>query len=103
MSPGKAEGIAKIVARSSELERAFRLIAQGDILVTTSTDPAWTPIFPRLGGLVMERGGLLSHGAVVAREYGIPTVVGVDDATTRIMEGQSVLVDGHEGTVQLLD
>lgn len=71
----------------------------GEILVAPSTDPGWTPLFLTAGGLVMEMGGPNSHGAVVAREYGIPAVVGVPDATTRISTGHSITVDGAAGTV----
>jgi pyruvate,water dikinase len=71
----------------------------GEILVAPSTDPGWTPLFLTAGGLVMEMGGPNSHGAVVAREYGIPAVVGVPDATSRIATGDDVTVDGAAGTV----
>ena len=71
----------------------------GEILVAPSTDPGWTPLFLTAGGLVMEMGGPNSHGAVVAREYGIPAVVGVPDATSRIATGHNVTVDGAAGTV----
>ncbi|MEV7604196.1 PEP/pyruvate-binding domain-containing protein [Paenarthrobacter sp. NPDC089322] len=71
----------------------------GEILVAPSTDPGWTPLFLTAGALVMEMGGPNSHGAVVAREYGIPAVVGVPDATTRISSGQRITVDGAAGTV----
>ena len=71
----------------------------GRILVCPSTDPGWTPLFLTAGGLVMEMGGSNSHGAVVAREYGIPAVVGVPDATARLRTGQTVTVDGAAGTV----
>jgi phosphoenolpyruvate synthase/pyruvate phosphate dikinase len=71
----------------------------GEILVAPSTDPGWTPLFLTAGGLVMEMGGPNSHGAVVAREYGIPAVVGVPDATLRLSTGQSITVDGGAGTV----
>jgi phosphohistidine swiveling domain-containing protein len=73
----------------------------GEILVAPSTDPGWTPLFLTAGGLVMEMGGSMSHGAVVAREYGIPAVVGVPDATTKITTGQLVTVDGAAGTIVL--
>jgi phosphoenolpyruvate synthase/pyruvate phosphate dikinase len=73
----------------------------GEILVAPSTDPGWTPLFLTAGGLVMEMGGSNSHGAVVAREYGIPAVVGVPDATSRITSGQLVTVDGAAGSVQV--
>jgi phosphohistidine swiveling domain-containing protein len=73
----------------------------GEILVAPSTDPGWTPLFLTAGGLVMEMGGPNSHGAVVAREYGIPAVVGVADATTRITTGQQVTLDGAAGVVEI--
>ncbi len=75
----------------------------GEILVAPSTDPGWTPLFLTAGGLVMEMGGSNSHGAVVAREYGIPAVVGVPDATVRIATGQVVTVDGAAGSVHVAD
>jgi rifampicin phosphotransferase len=71
----------------------------GEILVAPSTDPGWTPLFLTAGGLVMEMGGPMSHGAIVAREYGIPAVVGVPDATERLETGQRITVDGSEGIV----
>ena len=73
----------------------------GEILVVPSTDPGWTPLFLTAGGLVMEMGGANSHGAVVAREYGIPAVVGVADATHRIQTGQEITLDGARGLVRL--
>jgi pyruvate,water dikinase len=75
----------------------------GEILVAPSTDPGWTPLFLTAGGLVMEMGGPNSHGAVVAREYGIPAVVGVPDATIRLRTGQRITVDGAAGTVSTED
>jgi pyruvate,water dikinase len=71
----------------------------GEILVAPSTDPGWTPLFLTAGGLVMELGGPNSHGAVVAREYGIPAVVGVADATSVLRTGQCITVDGGAGTI----
>ena len=73
----------------------------GEILVAPSTDPGWTPLFLTASGMVMEMGGAMSHGAVVAREYGIPAVVGVPGATERIVTGQRITVNGSEGTVTL--
>jgi pyruvate,water dikinase len=75
----------------------------GEVLVAPSTDPGWTPLFLTAGGLVMEMGGMMSHGAVVAREYGIPAVVGVTGATERITTGQRLRVDGSAGTVAIVD
>ncbi len=74
-------------------------LTPGDILVTRQTDPGWGPIFPLISGLVIERGGMLSHGAIIAREFGIPSVVGVKDATRRIQHGGSITVDGDRGLV----
>jgi phosphoenolpyruvate synthase/pyruvate phosphate dikinase len=71
----------------------------GVVLVAPATDPGWTPLFLTASALVMEMGGMMSHGAVVAREYGIPAVVGVPDATTRIATGERIVVDGSAGTV----
>ncbi len=73
----------------------------GEILVAPSTDPGWTPLFLTAGGLVMEMGGSMSHGAVVAREYGIPAVVGVTGATEKIQNGQVITVDGSLGKIVL--
>ena len=78
-------------------------VEPGEVLVAPGTDPAWTPLFLTAGALVMEIGGIMSHGSVVAREYGIPAVVGVPDATTRLHTGQRVRVDGGAGTVLPLD
>ncbi len=83
----------------SDVSEAHRLRA-GDILVTRQTDPGWGAVFPLISGLIMERGGMLSHGAIIAREFGIPSVVGVADATTRIAHGSRVHVDGDRGLVQ---
>ena len=81
-------------------EEAIRL-QRGDILVTRATDPGWTPVFPLVSGLVLEVGGQLSHGAIVAREYGIPAVLNVSGAMNSIREGQIVTVDGTSGRVYL--
>ncbi|MBI4543160.1 MAG: hypothetical protein HY705_09030 [Gemmatimonadetes bacterium] len=78
-----------------------RALAAGDVLVTRQTDPGWGPVFFLVRGLVMERGGMLSHGAIIAREFGIPCVVGVRDATRRIASGRTVTVDGDRGRVRL--
>jgi phosphoenolpyruvate synthase/pyruvate phosphate dikinase len=75
----------------------------GEILVCPGTDPAWTPLFLVAGGLVMEVGGMMTHGAVVAREYGIPAVVGLAQATSLLKTGQRVRVDGSSGVVQILE
>ncbi len=74
----------------------------GDILVTAYTDPSWTPLFVAITGLVTEVGGLMSHGAVIAREYGLPAVVGVEHATRLIRDGQRIRVHGTNGFVEIL-
>lgn len=93
-SAGTATGKVRVI-----LDPVGAHLEPGEILVTPSTDPGWTPLFMTAGALVMEMGGVISHGAVVAREYGIPAVVGVPDATTRLRTGQTVTVDGSAGTV----
>jgi pyruvate,water dikinase len=96
-SAGVVEGRARVVRRleGSKLEK-------GEILIAPYTDPAWTPLFPLASGLVTEVGGLMTHGAVVAREYGIPAVVGVDRATEEIPDGALVRVNGSEGYVEII-
>jgi pyruvate,water dikinase len=98
VSPGVAEGVVRLIfdPHGARLE-------PGEILVCPGTDPAWTPLFLAAGGLVMEVGGLMTHGSVVAREYGIPAVAGVHEATTRLKTGQAIRVDGTAGTVSILD
>jgi len=97
-SRGTVTGRARVV-----LDPVGAHLEPGEILVAPSTDPGWTPLFLTAGGLVMEMGGANSHGAVVAREYGIPAVVGVADAVSRITTGQLVTVDGALGTVTPVD
>jgi pyruvate,water dikinase len=96
-SAGVVEGRARVVRKleGSRLEK-------GEILVAPYTDPAWTPLFPLASGLVTEVGGLMTHGAVVAREYGIPAVVGVDRATEAIPDGALIRVNGSEGYVEIV-
>jgi pyruvate,water dikinase len=86
----------------SDVTEAHRLRA-GDILVTRQTDPGWGPVFPLISGLVMERGGMLSHGAIIAREFGIPSIVGVTDATRLIPSGATVCLDGDRGSVRIIE
>jgi pyruvate,water dikinase len=97
-SPGRVTGIARVLYSPQEGAR----LQPGEILVAPSTDPGWTPLFLLAAGLVMETGGYLSHGAIVAREYGIPAVLNVPLATRRIPDGRTVLLDGAQGVVQLL-
>ena len=96
---GKVTGRASILKDMSESS----LLEAGDILVARQTDPGWGPLFFLIRGLVLERGGMLSHGAIIAREFGIPSVVGVKDATLRIPQGGTVSVDGDRGLVRLAD
>ena len=98
VSPGVVEGIVRVVIDPHSAQ-----LTPGEILVCPGTDPAWTPLFLAAAGLVMEVGGLMTHGSVVAREYGIPAVVGVHEATRRLKTGQRVQVDGNAGHVVLLD
>ncbi|WP_248960608.1 PEP/pyruvate-binding domain-containing protein [Sphaerisporangium perillae] len=95
-SPGTVTGKARVI-----LDPVGAHLSPGEILVAPSTDPGWTPLFLTAGGLVMEMGGANSHGAVVAREYGIPAVVGVPDATTRVSTGDEITVEGTTGAVIL--
>ncbi|WP_307832600.1 rifamycin-inactivating phosphotransferase [Planomonospora sp. ID91781] len=97
VSAGTVEGRARVV-----LDMARADLEPGDILVTAHTDPSWTPLFVAVAGLVTEVGGLMTHGAVIAREYGLPTVVGVPDATRLIREGQRIRVHGSDGYVEIL-
>jgi rifampicin phosphotransferase len=97
VSSGVREGRARVILN---LEDA--VLDEGDILVTSFTDPSWTPLFVSIEGLVTEVGGLMTHGAVTAREYGLPAVVGVENATKLIQDGQRIRVHGTEGYVEIL-
>jgi rifampicin phosphotransferase len=96
-SSGKVRGRARIV---QDVREAMKLTS-GDILVTQATDPGWTPVFPLVSGIVLEIGGQLSHGAIVAREYAIPAVINVQGAMSNIHDGQIIVVDGTNGRVYL--
>ncbi|HJQ37987.1 MAG TPA: rifamycin-inactivating phosphotransferase [Thermoanaerobaculia bacterium] len=97
VSAGTVEGRARVILDIAEAE-----LEAGDILVTAYTDPSWTPLFVSIKGLVTEVGGLMTHGAVIAREYGLPAVVGVERATRLIRDGQRIRVHGTEGYVEIL-
>ncbi|MDX3095463.1 phosphoenolpyruvate synthase [Streptomyces sp. ME19-03-3] len=97
VSAGTVEGRARVV-----LDMAQADLEAGDILVTTFTDPSWSPLFVAVAGLVTEVGGLMTHGAVIAREYGLPAVVGVEHATRLIRDGQRIRVHGTDGYVEIL-
>ncbi|MEH6971434.1 phosphoenolpyruvate synthase [Bacillus sp. JJ675] len=98
VSAGVIEGRARVVLKMEEAD-----IEEGDILVTAFTDPSWTPLFVSVKGLVTEVGGLMTHGAVIAREYGLPAVVGVEHGTKEIKDGQRIRINGSEGYVKILE
>ncbi len=97
VSAGTIEGRARVILDMAEAD-----LEPGDILVTAYTDPSWTPLFVAIKGLVTEVGGLMTHGAVIAREYGLPAVVGVEHATRLIRDGQRIRVHGTDGYVEIL-
>jgi len=96
-SPGIATGFVRVIKSVDD----FSKIRDDDILVTSNTDPGWTPVFSKLAGLITETGGILSHGAVVSREYGIPAVTAVKNATTLFKTGQKVTIDGNDGVIYI--
>lgn len=97
VSPGLVEGAVRVV-----FDPSTAVLRPGEILVCPGTDPAWTPLFLTAGGLVTEVGGLMTHGSVVAREHGIPAVVGVHQATSRLTTGQRIRLDGTTGRIQII-
>ncbi|QRG68465.1 phosphoenolpyruvate synthase [Brevibacillus choshinensis] len=97
VSSGVIEGRARVILNMEDAD-----LEEGDILVTAFTDPGWTPLFVSIKGLVTEVGGLMTHGAVIAREYGLPAVVGVENATNLIKDGQRIRVHGTEGYIEIL-
>ncbi|WP_348619755.1 phosphoenolpyruvate synthase [Paenibacillus polymyxa] len=97
VSTGIIEGRARVILKMEDAD-----LEDGDILVTAFTDPSWTPLFVSIKGLVTEVGGLMTHGAVIAREYGLPAVVGVENATKLIKDGQRIRVHGTEGYIEIL-
>ncbi|MBW2217174.1 MAG: hypothetical protein JRF34_08280 [Deltaproteobacteria bacterium] len=98
-SPGVAEGKARIIRD----HRDFNKLQKGEILIAYNTDPGWTPLFITAAGVAVEMGGILNHCAIVAREYGIPAVVGLEGITRKIKDGQFVRVDGINGTLSILE
>ncbi|WP_031517255.1 phosphoenolpyruvate synthase [Desulfofalx alkaliphila] len=98
VSSGVVEGVARVILRLEDAK-----LRPGEILVTSFTDPGWTPIFTSAVGLVTEVGGMMSHGSVIAREYGIPAVAGIENATNIIKDGSYIRINGTEGYVQILD
>lgn len=97
VSTGVIEGRARVILNMEDAD-----LEDGDILVTSFTDPGWTPLFVSIKGLVTEVGGLMTHGAVIAREYGLPAVVGVENATKLIKDGQRIRVNGTDGYIEIL-
>jgi pyruvate,water dikinase len=97
VSSGVIEGRARVILNMEDAD-----LEDGDILVTPFTDPSWTPLFVSIKGLITEVGGLMTHGAVIAREYGLPAVVGVENATRLIKDGQRIRVNGTAGYVEIL-
>ena len=93
-SPGRVSGRAKIVDDPAQAD-----IQTGDILIAKNTDPGWTPILSIIGGMVMEEGGLLNHCSIVARELGVPSIVGVYQATRRIKDNDLITIDGGQGLI----
>ncbi|RYF99451.1 MAG: hypothetical protein EOO02_16880, partial [Chitinophagaceae bacterium] len=112
---GKLNGVKKVFYKNGKIAEETTYVngikngpykkysEKGDILVTTFTDPSWTPLFVSISGLITEVGGLMTHGSVIAREYGLPAVVGVENATRLIRDGQNIRLNGTEGFIELLD
>ena len=98
-SPGVVEGRARVILRAEQLHE----LEEGDVLVAPSTSPSWTPVFGKIVAAVSDIGGVMCHAAIVAREYGLPAVVGAVGATKRIKTGDRLRVDGTAGTVTILD
>jgi pyruvate,water dikinase len=96
-SPGVVTGKARVISGPEE----FQQLQKGEILVAPITNPVWTPLFAVASGVITEVGGILSHGAIVAREYGIPAVMSIAKATRRIQNGQTIVVDGDRGCVYI--
>lgn len=97
VAAGIAKGKARLILHPEEGNK----LGPGEIMIAPSTDPGWTPLFLKASGLIMETGGFLSHGAIVAREYGLPAVVNVPRVMRAIKDGQMVVVDGYQGKVFL--
>jgi pyruvate,water dikinase len=97
-SPGVVEGVARVVLDVRDVGK----IEEGEILVAPVTSPSWTPVFGKVAAAVSDIGGIMSHAAIVAREYGMPAVVGTGNATARIRSGDRLRVDGNAGVVTIL-
>ena len=94
-SPGLVEGIARVIKDSSEFDK----LRSGEVLVAPYTNPAWTPLFEIASAVVVDTGGMMSHAAIVAREYGIPAIMGTVDGTKKIKDGDKIQVNGNNGKV----
>jgi pyruvate, water dikinase len=97
-APGVVEGIARVLRSPDQLSE----LKKGEILVTPVTAPSWAPVFGKIGGAVTDIGGMMSHAAIVCREYGLPAVTGTGNASSKIKTGQRLRVDGNTGTVTIL-
>jgi pyruvate,water dikinase len=97
ISPGVVRGPVKVLHTPDE-----KPVLPGDILVARATDPGWTPLFINAGGIILEVGGLLQHGALVAREYGKPCIAGIENVTSLFTDGQTIEMDGLTGVIQIL-
>lgn len=98
-SPGVVEGVARLITSADQLGE----VQEGEILVATITAPSWGPIFGRIKATVTDIGGMMSHAAIVCREYGLPAVTGTGSASTTIRTGQRIRVDGTAGRVEILE
>ena len=98
VSPGKVEGIVRVLEGPQDMDR----VRPGDILVAPTLDPSWIPLFALASGLVVEMGGTLSHGSIIAREYGLPTVVNIPGITRALKTGDRILLDGSAGLIRRL-
>jgi pyruvate,water dikinase len=96
--PGTIEGVVKVVKDPRD-----DMTLNGEILVTSRTDPGWVPLYPSISGLLVERGSLLSHSAIVAREMGLPAIVGIDGLTKKLKSGMKIRMDGKTGTIKILE
>jgi pyruvate,water dikinase len=99
VSPGVVKGKARVILRTDSDEQ----LLAGEILVAPFTDPGWTPYFVPAAAIVMDEGSLMSHGSIIAREYGIPAVVNVGGSTRTIKTGQTIRVDGNSGVVTIIE
>lgn len=98
-SPGRATGVARVLMDLADADR----LAPGEILVTAATTQAWTPLFSRAAAIATDGGSLVAHASLIAREYGIPAVVALGDATRRVRDGQRISIDGNSGLLEIHD